>query len=291
MSALTSTEKLVLLAVLAHWSRTDERPFPSNERIGKWTSLSTRAVIRILHALERKGAIGVARAPGRSNRYDLRSVFTGELDPCPTVTPDTGSPLTEEQGTPDTGSPVPLTQGHPKGSMEGIHEGIQLESARARTRTKRSPGPSKKNWRRVPVDFEPGDEHRRIAGEEGKDFERELARFRDHEFATPKTDANATFRNWLRNEYGGARSSFRGETAADRRTREQLGRVDMLVQQEQRVKTYADIEREEAAAERAALARRKHAAAETPAERRFREQSEHADALRAEELRGLGDHR
>jgi len=30
------------------------------------------------------------------------------------------------------------------------------------------------------------------------EIERELAKFRDHEFAVPKTDADAAFRRWLR---------------------------------------------------------------------------------------------
>jgi hypothetical protein len=57
----------------------------------------------------------------------------------------------------------------------------------------------KRRWRRVPAEWEPTDDHRSIARERGVDFELELSKFRDHEFATAKSDANGTFRNWLRN--------------------------------------------------------------------------------------------
>lgn len=57
----------------------------------------------------------------------------------------------------------------------------------------------KRRWRKVPTEWQPTEEHRALARERGVDFELELSRFRDHEFASPKSDANATFRNWLRN--------------------------------------------------------------------------------------------
>jgi hypothetical protein len=57
----------------------------------------------------------------------------------------------------------------------------------------------KRRWRRCPAEWTPTDEHRQLARERGVDFETELAKFRDHEFATGKSDANGTFRNWLRN--------------------------------------------------------------------------------------------
>lgn len=52
--------------------------------------------------------------------------------------------------------------------------------------------------RRVPADWQPDEGHRRIALERGVDFGRELESFRDHEFAVPKSDWSAAFRNWLR---------------------------------------------------------------------------------------------
>lgn len=52
--------------------------------------------------------------------------------------------------------------------------------------------------RRAPADFLPSDEHRRLAAERDVDLDGELAKFRDHEFANPRSDWPATFRNWLR---------------------------------------------------------------------------------------------
>lgn len=55
-----------------------------------------------------------------------------------------------------------------------------------------------KKWKVVPAEWQPNDEHRQIAATRGVDFELELAKFRDHQFRDPKTNADATFRNWLR---------------------------------------------------------------------------------------------
>jgi hypothetical protein len=64
---------------------------------------------------------------------------------------------------------------------------------------KKSRKPARRPWRSVPKDWQPGDDHRKMASELRVDFELELAKFRDHEFATTKKDPDATFRNWLRN--------------------------------------------------------------------------------------------
>ena len=58
--------------------------------------------------------------------------------------------------------------------------------------------PAKRRWRKVPGDWEPNADHERIAREAGVSLADQLARFRDHEFKDPKSDADAAFRNWLR---------------------------------------------------------------------------------------------
>lgn len=58
-------------------------------------------------------------------------------------------------------------------------------------------------WRRVPDGWEPNADHVALARELNVNLDLELAKFRDHEFKTTKSDADATFRNWLR----GARPS------------------------------------------------------------------------------------
>jgi hypothetical protein len=63
----------------------------------------------------------------------------------------------------------------------------------------RKPRRTSKRWTRVPDDFVPNAEHREIANKRSVNLDEELAKFRDHEFPKPKSDVNATFRNWLRN--------------------------------------------------------------------------------------------
>jgi hypothetical protein len=53
-------------------------------------------------------------------------------------------------------------------------------------------------WREAQRTLTPDETHRRIASEMRVDLELELAKFRDHDFARPREDAAATFRNWLR---------------------------------------------------------------------------------------------
>jgi hypothetical protein len=53
-------------------------------------------------------------------------------------------------------------------------------------------------WRKVPESWEPNEAHRKLAAEHGVNLAAELPKFRDHEFAQPKSDADACFRTWLR---------------------------------------------------------------------------------------------
>lgn len=55
---------------------------------------------------------------------------------------------------------------------------------------------NKRRLRRAPADWEPRPEDRNVA--RGIDLATELAKFRDHEFATPRSDWHACWRNWLR---------------------------------------------------------------------------------------------
>ena len=52
--------------------------------------------------------------------------------------------------------------------------------------------------RKAPRSFEPDEASRFLAKELGVDFAYELGKFRDHEFATPRSDWQGTWRNWLR---------------------------------------------------------------------------------------------
>ena len=75
--------------------------------------------------------------------------------------------------------------------------------------------------RRAPSGFQPDDKHRAIAADRKVDLEQELAAFCDHEFAAPRSDWPAAFRNWLRR----ARAPLRAvrEHPTDARIRQLLG--------------------------------------------------------------------
>ncbi len=71
----------------------------------------------------------------------------------------------------------------------------------------RAPKPAKSpRWRRVPADWVPNETDLAKARELGVNVELELERFRDHEFDKPKSDADATFRNWTRTALERSRS-------------------------------------------------------------------------------------
>jgi hypothetical protein len=63
----------------------------------------------------------------------------------------------------------------------------------------RQPVGAPRRWTKPPVSFEPTAEHEQLAQEHGADYQLELANFRDHTFDTPRADADAEFRKWLRN--------------------------------------------------------------------------------------------
>jgi hypothetical protein len=107
--------------------------------------------------------------------------------------------------------------------------------------------PKAARWKVVPKDWEPKDKHRALAQKKGKNFDDQVALFRDHEFKDWKTDADAAFSNWLRRDFGGAVGARRGpvqpnhgvldpskygETAHDQRVRQQAERAEILRRKE-----------------------------------------------------------
>jgi len=76
--------------------------------------------------------------------------------------------------------------------------------------------PPPKRWVKVPDDWEPTADHEQLAREHGADYALELANFRDHTFDTPRADADAEFRKWVRNSRprSGPRASPRGGAQA-----------------------------------------------------------------------------
>jgi hypothetical protein len=92
------------------------------------------------------------------------------------------------------------------------------------------PPPRTKGSRRVPSNWEPNVGHRDLARVRNVEFDSELAKFRDYEFARGKSDWDATFRNWLRNadERRPQAGFAKRRQTADERKLEAIRRSDEL---------------------------------------------------------------
>lgn len=73
-STRSTTEKMVLLAIIDHWSEASPEPWPSVPTLSRLCSLGRTAVLEALAGLERDDVIAVRRVAGRPNRYDLSRV-------------------------------------------------------------------------------------------------------------------------------------------------------------------------------------------------------------------------
>ena len=73
-STRSTTEKIVLLAIIDHYSDSSPEPWPSVPTIAACASLGRTAVLEALSSLERDSVIAVRRVTGRPNRYDLSRV-------------------------------------------------------------------------------------------------------------------------------------------------------------------------------------------------------------------------
>jgi hypothetical protein len=102
--------------------------------------------------------------------------------------------------------PAPIPDPDPASCDELPTEPPRAKPKRAKTTS----------WRRVPETWQPNDEHWVLAVELRVSVDAELPKFRDHEFAKPKTDPDACFRTWLRNAAsfpsGGPALGFRNST-------------------------------------------------------------------------------
>ena len=174
-SDMTPFEKLVALALLNHWSRNRDT-FPSAERLAKWTSLGRRSVLRAITALEAKGAIAVARSPGRANRY--------ELGPLMALTSAPQAPVPTGHQCPIGTQPVPI--GHPTSApqapeviQEEIQEEIQVRDLAATSAAHPEPArarrPSKPKTPRPPKPERTAEQkqaHQRLTDQYFSEFER-----------------------------------------------------------------------------------------------------------------------
>ena len=199
--------KAVLLVLAYRFNDQQSGAWPSIGKIAADAGLGKRTVIRALDTLEEKGLIVKQRRPGNGkgrqcNLYGLPGYVKTEAR-CHT-------------GTLPVGGKVPICDG----------QSAKLTQARCQsgTRIKRNPKKNPKSnsnsssraTRRCPESFYLDEVLRSWLVDEGFDInlaERELAKFRDHEFRSPKSDWPATFRNWIRK----AAEMRVGARAGDRR--------------------------------------------------------------------------
>jgi hypothetical protein len=105
-STRPTTEKIVLLAIIDHWSEASPEPWPSVPTLATLSSLGRTTVLDALAALERDGIIAVRRVAGRPNRYDLSRVtvaLTALAEPVRQADQSTSSASGDE---PTTAEPV-----------------------------------------------------------------------------------------------------------------------------------------------------------------------------------------
>jgi hypothetical protein len=131
-------------------------------------------------------------SPGteRTRRYRSKSVPQGVPPPFPERSKNVSPPVLSG---PDLGSG---SGSDPEFSLPvGLPEKL-AGSARVAAK-KRTPKPRAAKWNRFPQDWQPGEKHYALARSENVSLERELARIRNWEFKTARSDPSLTFLNWL----------------------------------------------------------------------------------------------
>jgi hypothetical protein len=87
--------------------------------------------------------------------------------------------------------------------------------------------PKNRPWRFVPDSWQPNDHHQQLAVDVGVNLAEQVALFRDHEFAKPKTDADRAFSRWLRTAVTMA-PRRNGKPTADERVADHYRRVQAV---------------------------------------------------------------
>lgn len=159
--------------------------------------------------------------------------------PDPLSDRNTGSGSKEAEGGAESGSGIKQDTTHLVSAGARESAALVLVAASAPIeflppgRTRKS---SKRvgSWRRVPADWFVKDDHRSMAIGLLVDVEFEAAAFRDHEFQRPRTDADATFRNWLREASRRPRSRSQGAAPVTNAGSALLSRVQRMAQGEKK---------------------------------------------------------
>ncbi len=118
-SRRSTTEKIVLLAILDFYSDSSPQPWPSVATLAARTSLGRTAVLDALASLEGNGVVAVRRVAGRPNHYDLSrivSVLTSAATPRePAARAETAEPVREADGSVEP----PVGEAEPEAFAEG----------------------------------------------------------------------------------------------------------------------------------------------------------------------------
>jgi hypothetical protein len=156
--------------------------------------LSRRSMERVTSSLKGKGLIEVAQRSGfdRTNWLRIRYEAIDSIPPNRGI--DTANPVVS-----DTANLADSHAANLAGSL--IQESIKKEEETERRRKRAS--------RRCPDEFELTDEMLAWATKEcpGVNVLKATAAFKDHEFATSRSDWMATWRNWMRREKPATRLS------------------------------------------------------------------------------------
>jgi hypothetical protein len=162
------------------------RSMPSLSTLSDLTGVSPAQVKRSLKVLFGSGLIRKVRAGGPTGTtvYQVRNLPQSKNAVAPSPQPAPPVQTVQQKQRSVTDATLDFLAEEP----EVVAPPAPLDKGRAS--------------RRCPPDWEPSEQHREIAAEEGVDFDRELAKMRDHEFANPRKDWDATFRNWLRSSRG-----------------------------------------------------------------------------------------
>ena len=208
-SDLATPSKIVLLALIDHYSHDRPMPFPGAARLAHWTGLNRRTVGRAIKDLERRGAVKVQRRRGVSNRYDLSGLvacLTGRTsDTVSLVAP--GDQRHSVAGTGDTESLPLATQCPTKGPSKGTQK--EPISIWEKKNTVSPPAPVGRGGGGQA--WEPNDAHRAFARQHALDVELEVKAWEGHSSAARRgANLDASFTSWMATAVKLARTRRRG---------------------------------------------------------------------------------
>lgn len=124
-STCSTTEKIVLLAILDFYSDSSPQPWPSVATLAARTSLGRTAVLDALASLEGNGVVAVRRVAGRPNHYDLSRIVAvltaaaATREPAGRATAPAG-PVREADGSIDS----PVAEAEPE-TVEAVEQPVR----------------------------------------------------------------------------------------------------------------------------------------------------------------------